>query len=90
MAISTTTSGATGPRELSSAEQTLLLERVAVAAGGAVIVVVIMLALGTIIYFVSFHSRFERAVPDVYMSPRVTTGSHPAVRASDSGEYPKV
>lgn len=82
--------GGAGSTELSPDEQTALLERVVIAAGAALIVVVIMLALGLIIYLMAFRSRLERAVPDVYMSPRVTTGSHPAVRASDSGEYPKL
>ncbi len=75
---------------LTPGEQTALLERVILAAGAALIVLVIMLALGVVIYFVAFRSRLQHAVPDVYMSPRVTTGSHPAVRASDSGEHPKM
>lgn len=82
--------GGSGPTSLSPDEQTALIERVVIAAGAALIVIVIMLALGVIIYLLAFRNRLERAVPDVYMSPRVTTGSHPAVRASDSGEHPKL
>lgn len=66
-----------------------LMERVLVAAFAAVGVILTMVVLGVLIYFLAFRSRLKRAIPDRSTNPRATTGSHPAVRVHDSGEFPK-
>jgi hypothetical protein len=71
-------------------ERIVLLERLTLAALGALAVIVIMLVIGLIVYLLAFRGRTAQTVPDIYQSPRVTTGSNPVVRASDTGEFTKM
>jgi hypothetical protein len=83
-----TTGGAPAARSNPLQDKTFM-ERILFAALGAFAVVIVMALLGVLIYFFAFRSRLKHAVPDRYMNPRTTTGSNPAVRVHDSGEFPR-
>lgn len=72
------------------AARSLLLERALIALAAAAAVLVVMALLGFIVYLLAFRGKAQKTIPEHYMSPRVTTGSHPAVRSSDTGEYPRI
>jgi hypothetical protein len=53
----------------------------------ALLVVGLMLVLGVLVYLLAFRNRKPPA--NAALDPRRTTGSMAAVRARDTGEYPK-
>lgn len=80
----------TTPTTAAGADRNALLERLVIAALGALAVGAIMIVLGGIVYVLAFRGSRQQMAPEPYVGSRTSTGPYPAVKHTDSGEYPKV